>query len=265
MNLILVAKTPIIEKIFTLVCAKMGIKLSVKDALSIQETADIIVVDEEFVTDSFNSLKSQTKKLAAIVSEELPFDKARDFIIKRPFLPANLELLLKEQVEFIKDDEKAENRLKKEFIEDDFDESESISSYVESLADEVAYDIEEDNDESIVTIASLNSGGVLDNGELTKISDLLHEEESIASKQAPVDETDWKDISSIIDDALNEVKEYEFDLSDSRSDDEPRRLILNNYSIAELKPFLQKFDQGVIDRLSNGEDVNITLSLKVSK
>ncbi|QKF81228.1 hypothetical protein [Halarcobacter ebronensis] len=265
MNLILVTKTPIIEKIFTLVCAKMGIKLLVSENLNTSDNSDIMVIDEEFVNESFNSFKSHTKKLAAIVSEELPFDKARDFIINRPFLPATLEMLLKEQVEFIKDDEKVENRLKKEFIEDGFDEEKVISNYVESLADDIASDIEEESDESIVTIASLNNGGVLDNSELTKISDLLHDDELSSNYNMPVDENDWKDISSIIDDALNEVKEYEFDLEQKPKDDEPRRLILNNYSIAELKPFLQKFDQGVIDRLSNGEDVNITMCLKVSK
>lgn len=258
MNLILVTKTPIIEKIFTLVCKKLGISLSVEDSIQIEEKVDFIVIDEEFVNDDFNRLKSNTKKLAAIVSEELPFDKSRDFIIQRPFLPNYLEGLLKEQVEFIKEDIREENKPKRL----EFDEEEVISSYVESLADDIADTIEEDNDESIVTIASLNSGGVLDNQELHKITDLLNDREELDFSEE-VSQNDWKDINQIIDDALNEVEEYEFNLQDNK--EQPIKLILNNYNISELKPFLQKFDQGVIDRLSNGEDVDVTLCLKVNK
>lgn len=259
MDLILVTKTPIIEKIFTLVCAKMGMNLVVQNSMELKDRVDIIVVDEDFVDDNFNSLKHYTKKLAAIVSEELPFDKSRDFIIQRPFLPTVLEEHLKEQIEYIKDDEKKVNNP----IKEEFDEEEIISNYVESLADDVAMNIEDENDESIVTIASLNQGGVLDNSELTKISDILHDDEIHDRVSTSVDESDWKDINAIIDDALNEVKEYEFEVNEDNS--ESTKLILNNYSINELKPFLQKFDQSVIDRLSNGEDVNVTLSLRINK
>ncbi|XOB62944.1 hypothetical protein ACMC56_03860 [Campylobacterota bacterium DY0563] len=266
MDLILVTKTPIIEKIFTLVCAKIGLKLSVQEDLGFSESVDIIIVDEEFVTEEFNSLKTFTKKLAAIVSEELPFDKSRDFIINRPFLPTELEVLLKEQIDFI-NDEIEFNKKQYQPIEDyssEFSEEEIISNYVESLAEDVAMDIEDENDESIVTIASLNNGGVLDNNELTKISDILHDDEIHDKVSHTVDENDWKDINAIIDDALSEVRDYEFDL-DEQDENKPRKLILNNYSINELKPFLQKFDQSVIDKLSSGEDVDVTLSLKVSK
>jgi len=256
MNIILITKTPIVEKIFTLICKKLDLNLIIKDNLIIQDNVEIIVVDEDFVNDDFNNLKSYTKKIAAIVSEELPFDKTRDFIINRPFLPTTLEELLFEQIEFIKEDE-----LNKEDIEQEINEEEIISNYVESLADDIADNIEEDNDESIVTIASLNNGGVLDNLELNKISGMLDDNE--VKENVDVDENDWKDINEIIDDALTEVKEYEFELEATKV--EPIRLILNNYNISELKPFLQKFDQSVIDRLSNGEDVDVTLCFKVNK
>ena len=253
MDLILVTKTAIIEKIFSLVCRKLNINIIIKNVLEIEEKVDFIVIDEEFINDDFNSLKQKTKKIAAICSEELPFDKSRDFIINRPFLPKTLEELLKEQIEFIKDEE--EN--KKE-VEHGFDE-EDITNYVESLADDVAYNIDEESDESIVTIASLKNGGVLDNCELGRISEILHDDD--VQNKLSVDENDWKDINEIIDDALSEVNEYEFDLEEK----EAVKVVLNNYNISELKPFLQKFDQSVIDRLSNGEDVDVTLSLKVNK
>ena len=272
MNLTLVSKTPMVMKIFTLVSNKLNIDLVVKDNLEIENENDFIIVDEEFVDDKFNSLRQYTKKLAAITSEELPFDKTRDFIINRPFLPTTLEEMLAEQIEYIKEDEKSFSSMSNEIPASvkspapSFDlegEEKIIASYVDSLADDVAYNIEEDNDESIVSIASLNEGGILDNLELNKISDILHDDD-IHDEVVHVDENDWKDINEIIDDALSEVKDYEFDLESS----EPRapiKLLLNNYNIDELKPFLQKFDQSVIDRLSNGEDVDVTLSLKVNK
>ena len=256
MNLILITKTPIIEKIFTLVCKKISINLIVKNEIEILEDVEIIVVDEEFVNDDFNSLRTHTKKLAAIVSEELPFDKARDFIINRPFLPTDLEILLQEQVDFINEDIKED-----EEKEVEIDEEVVAATYVDSLADDIAYNIEEESDESIVTIASLNDGGVLDNTELHKISDILHDDD--VQNQVTVDENDWKDINEIIDDALSEVSEYEFDMESENTN--PYKIMLNNYNIAELKPFLLKLDQSIIDKLSSGEDVDVTLCLKVNK
>ncbi len=246
MNLVLITKTAIIEKIFFLVCKKLSINLTIQDNLIINDKVDFIIVDQEFINDDFNKLKQNTKKLAAITAEELSFDKSRDFIINRPFLPTSLEELLIEECKFIKEDE----------IEN---EEEVVTSYVESLADDVAFNIEEENDESIITLASLNQGGVLDFNELNKITNILDDE---LQNESNIDENDWKDINEIIDDALSEVKDYEFEIE---KDDQKIRVLLNNYNIAELKPFLQKFDQSVIDRLSSGNEVDITLCLKVNK
>ncbi|NVJ54714.1 MAG: hypothetical protein HWD90_13600 [Campylobacteraceae bacterium] len=260
MDLVLITKTPIIEKIFRLVCKKLDLTINVKQNLSFEkeEIVDLIIVDEEFINDDFNNLKRNTKKLAAITSEELPFEKSRDFIITRPFLPTVLEDMLSEQIEYIKEDDTT-----KEDVRNAANEEEIVSNYVESLADDVAYNIEEENDESIVSIASLRDGGILDNTELTKITDILHDEE--IEREVLVTESDWKDINEIIDDALSEVSEYEFDLgeNDAKDSNTPIKVLLNNYSIEELKPFLQKFNQNVIDRLSNGEDIDVRLSLKV--
>lgn len=270
MNLTLVSKTPMVVKIFSLVSNKLNINLVVKNNIEIEDENDFIIVDEEFIDDKFNSLRQYTKKLAAITSEELPFDKTRDFIINRPFLPATLEEMLSEQIEYIKEDEKSFSSMSQNSNistpSPSFDlegEEKIIANYVDSLADDVAHNIEEDNDESIVTVASLNEGGILDNLELNKISDILHDDD-IHDEVVHVDENDWKDITEIIDEALSEVKDYEFDL-DNTQVNSPIRLVLNNYNIDELKPFLQKFDQNVIDRLSNGEDVDVTLCLKVNK
>ena len=78
--------------------------------------------------------------------------------------------------------------------------------------------------------------------------------------QINLEKNDWKDIASIIDDALEEVKDYEFDLN--KPPLKPYNLILSNFNINELRPLLEKFDQTVIDKLSSGETVDVRISLK---
>ncbi len=272
MNLLLICETAIIEQIFSLVCKKLNLELTITDDTNVKEKYDLIVIDQSFIDDKFNIIKQYSKRLGAISSEELPFDKSRDFIIPRPFLPTKLQEIIKEEIENIKEDEKeatqqflnssrTSSNLEDDYFEDD-EVTIPITDYVESLADDVYSDIEEDNDESIVSLASLKEGGVLDDNELNKINNILKEEE--IQNEVHMDQQDWKDISDIIDDALEEVKEYEFNLDEGQGKSEvlPYKLVLSDYSINELKPFLEKFNQEVIDKLSSGQSVDIRLVLK---
>ncbi|AXH08992.1 hypothetical protein AHALO_0606 [Malaciobacter halophilus] len=259
----LISNTPIIIKIFTLVCKKLDLELLVQSNHDVEEKKDFIIIDQEYIDDKFNTLKKYCSKLGAICNDELPFEKARDFIIPRPFLPLQLQEIIKEQIEFIGEEETLQ---KQENIKNSAkysaasmlsdDSTEDLTNYVESLADNIASDIEDDNDESIVTLASLNDGGVLDNNELSKISDILRYDNIQNEVVTDEKENDWKELSDIIDDALSEVNDYDI------NQDQPLKLILNKYSIDELRPLLEKFDQGVIDKLSNGEDIDLKLSLK---
>lgn len=268
MNLLLISETAIVEQIFSLVCKKLNIELSVSQSTNVEEKFDLIIVDQNFINDDFNLIKQHSRKLGAISSEELPFDKSRDFIIPRPFLPTKLQDILKEQLEYIKEDEVNERTqpqtidLTGDHYEEDDDVTVPITSYVESLADNVYTDIEDESDESIVSLASLRDGGVLDTSELSKINQILKEEE--IHNEISMDKQDWKDISDIIDDALDEVREYEFDMTENQMSDSnpPLNLVLSDYNIDELRPLLEKFDQTVIDRLSSGESVDIRLILK---
>jgi len=247
MNLLLICETLIIEQIFSLVCKKLNIELTIQKTNDVNEKFDLIVIDQNFIDDKFNIIKQFSKRLGAISSEELPFDKSRDFMIPRPFLPTKLQEILKEQIEIISKEDVSSlhsTSTSSNNVQDldDYEEDEEvtvpiITDYVESLAEDVYLDIEEENDESIVSLASLNNGGILDNNELSKINDILKEE--VIHNEVVMNKKDWKDISDIIDDALDEVKEYEFDL-----DDEPvssanlLKLILTDYNINELKPLL---------------------------
>ena len=113
MNLLLVCETTIIEHIFTLVCKRLNIKLTSQSNTNINQKFDLIVIDQNFVDDKFNLIKQYSRKLGTISSEELPFDKARDFIIPRPFLPTKLETMLLEQIKYIKEEKEEENTNKR--------------------------------------------------------------------------------------------------------------------------------------------------------
>jgi hypothetical protein len=272
-NILLVCETTIIEHIFTLVCKRLNVKLSTQKNTNISENFDLIVIDQNFIDDKFNLIKQHSRKLGAISSEELSFDKARDFIIPRPFLPTKLESIIIDQMKYIKV-EKEEESNKKISYEEDEDVTIPIVNYVDSLNDDenfiekkqpksIATNNEDDDydeeDEGIVHLQTLKSGGILDYGELSKINDILRDDN--IQNEMHLEKNDWKDISAIIDDALEEVKEYEFDLS-HHAPIKPYNLVLSNFSINELRPLLEKFDQTVIDKLSSGEIVDVRMSLK---
>ena len=100
-SLILVSRKPIIIQIFTLVCKKIGIKLKILNEVQVEHTADIIVIDNEFIDNQFNMMKSYVTIMGAISKHELPFEIANDFLIPLPFLPSSLELILISQLEIL--------------------------------------------------------------------------------------------------------------------------------------------------------------------
>ena len=263
MTILLICDAGIIEHIFTLVCKRLHINLTIQKTNSVNEKFDLIIIDQSFIDDKFNTIKQFSKKLGAISSEELPFDKSRDFIIPRPFLPTKLESILSEQIEIIKEDRENEKNIASKSINNQYEEDEEViipitKKYIESLDNFDEDEFFSENDESIVDPTSLNIGGILDHSELSKINNILREDN--IQNEINLEKSDWKDIAAIIDDALDEVKEYEFDLT--QTPNKPYNLVLSNFHINELRPLLEKFDQTVIDRLSSGESVDVRLSLK---
>ncbi len=266
MTILLICDAAIIEHIFTLVCKRLHINLTTQKTNSVNDKFDLIIIDQSFIDDKFNTIKQFSRKLGAISSEELPFDKSRDFIIPRPFLPTKLEEILTEQIEIIKEEKENERHIASKNRQYEEDEEVIIpitTKYIETL-DNSEENIFDDNDffneddESIVDPTSLNIGGILDHSELSKINNILRED--VIQNEINLEKSDWKDIAAIIDDALDEVKEYEFDLTQTPV--KPYNLVLSNFHINELRPLLEKFDQTVIDRLSSGESVDVRLSLK---
>ena len=266
MTILLICDATIIEHIFTLVCKRLHIKLTIQKTNSVNEDFDLIIIDQSFIDDKFNTIKQFSKKLGAISSEELPFDKSRDFIIPRPFLPTKLEAILIDQIDIIKEEKEIEKESDSIHSTNYYSEDEDViipitTKYIESLDEpkqKYSSDYEEEDDESIINPNLFHMGGILDNKELNKITDILREE--VIQNEINLEKSDWKDIAAIIDDALEEVKEYEFDLS--KTPIKSYNLVLSNFNINELRPLLEKFDQTIIDKLSSGESVDIRLSLR---
>ncbi|NQY24122.1 MAG: hypothetical protein HRT41_08810 [Campylobacteraceae bacterium] len=256
MKLLLLSKTPIIIQIFKLICVKLELEYKNDISKKIQEKYDLIVLDEEYIVKDFSHIKQYARRIGIISKDKLSTDTASDFEITRPFLPKQLNDILEEQIVFLKNEVLEEIKQEEENMKDEsLVNIDELNSYVDSIADYIVDDIDNDNDESIVSFSSLNEGGVLDSSELSKINQILLD--SSVEDAYELDQREWKDLSDVIDEALNEVKEYEFSDSNKSID-----LILNQYNLDELSPLFSKVDQSIIDRLTRGESIDIRLSLK---
>lgn len=259
MNLLLISKTQMAIQIFKLVAKKLDLEIEINDELNIENNYDIIVLDSEYIDDDFNKNKKFSKKLGAISKEELTFDKSKDFIVPRPFLPSQLEKILKDQIEDIK---KQKNNTYDEDESEEIAEVTPALDYIETLADDVAKNIEFDrdieDDESIVKFEKNQNESILDKNELSKIKDILNN----SNKMSEYDDTselsdeDWLDLSQIIDNAIDEMKGYNFGKS------EIVNLVLKEHNIDSLKPLFYAVDQSIVDRLTRGEEVTMRIKLK---
>lgn len=276
-KLVLISRKPIIIQIFTLVCKKLNLTLEVLSEAQIDHKVDIIVVDTEFINDRFNIIKTYSKLIGAISKEELPFEIADDFIVPLPFLPSSLQDILEHQVDILNKRLNAKMYISNVEVEDDtYDElvmgnSESVDTenavdYLESLADDIASDMNEEIDDSVISLASVNHGGILDRTELSAIEDIINENSHIDENMNDFldaddeENTEWLDLSSIIDQAISEVNTVG-DIYD-KFDNKPIRLLLNNYDIEELKPLLSMLDQDIIDSLTDGHEINLQLKFE---
>ena len=277
-TLILISKTPIVIQIFTLVCKKLSIKLEVLREAQIDHKVDITIVDKDLIDDRFNILKTYSKVIGAISNKELSFEMANDFLIPLPFLPSALERILDEQLQVIRKKENSKTYIstihsnedeiirEQTILQNSDEELEPAMDYLENLADGIAQNVKGENDDSIVSISSVeNQGGILDINELSKIEDIFNNDiKNIHSKEKEFsineeNNDQWHDLSSIIDDAINEVNTTS-NIYD-KLDNKPIKILLNNYSLTELTPLLNMLDQDIINTLTDGYDVTIQLKL----
>ena len=151
------------------------------------------------------------------------------------------------------------------------DETENAVDYLEELADDIAFNMEEENDDSIVSVSSINQGGVLDNKELSMLEGIVNDTASeqmeldkFAKFDAEKNSEEWQDLSSIIDQAIDEVNMVDGvaeAIASTQSDDGSLYVLINNYELEQLKPILRLLDQRSIDMISDGHEINLKLKL----
>jgi len=270
-SLILVSRKPIVVQIFTLVCKKLNIQLEILTEAQLDHKVDILVIDSEFIDDRFNMLKSYTKLMGAISKEELPFGSANDFKIPLPFLPSSLEDILDKQLEILHKRNNSKIYVSNVEVDDEENtgtdedtQTEPAVKYLESLAQNIANDIEEqEEDDSIVSITSLNKGGVLDSNELSNIKNIMTPNPNNHTPHHNTEDevdTEWMDLSSIIDKAMDEVNAVN-EIYTTKFDNNVIKVLLSNFELEELTPLLNKLDQDIIDSLTDGNEINLQIKL----
>lgn len=274
-KLILVSKTPIIIQIFTLVCKKLDIKLEVLKEAQVDHKVDIIIVDKELIDDRFNILKTYSKLIGAISKNELPFEMANDFLVPLPFLPSTLQKIIEDQLVALQKKESSKTYISnievdnidyygENTLNSNDNELEPAVEYLENLADGIIDNINEETDDSLISMASLNDGGILDSNELSKIGSIIEPDSNYMHTQKKEfdqddQDEDWLDLSSIIDNAINEVNTT--NVLYTKFDNKPIKVLLNNYNLTELTPLLNMLDQDIINTLTDGYEVTIQLKL----
>jgi hypothetical protein len=262
MNLLLISNTSIIKQIFNLVTKKLDISLSISDINISHKMFDIIIIEDKLLNDKF-PLKEYAKRMGIITKNTILYNQKVNFTLSKPFLPSQLSSILATQIHLLK---KELDKNKQTIIksQDKIDETQKEVNdsidFIESLADNISDNIIEESDESIVNTAFIENGGILDTNELDKIQDLLSVNNNISdNKTNSNDDNDWVDLSQIIDKAIDEVREYNFNI------DIPIKLILNKYSMKELSPLLTKLDQGIIDALTQGKEISLQLRVDIDE
>ena len=263
MNLLLISNTSIIKQIFNLVTKKLDISLSVSDINISHKMFDIIIIEDQLLNDKF-PLKEYAKRMGIITKDTILYDQKVNFTLSKPFLPSQLSSTLTTQIQLLKDELDKNKQIiikSQDTIDETQDEINDSVDFIESLADDISDDIIEESDESIVNTAFMEDGGILDTNELDKIQDLLDLTNNNISndKVNTNDDDDWVDLSQIIDKAIDEVREYDFNI------DTPIKLILNEYSMKELSPLLTKLDQGIIDALTQGKEISLQLKVEIDE
>jgi len=264
MNLLLISNTSIIKQIFNLVTKKLDISLSVSDINISHKMFDIIIIEDQLLNDKF-PLKEYAKRMGIITKDTILYDQKVNFTLSKPFLPSQLSSTLTTQIQLLKDelDKNKQTIIKsQDTIDETQEEIDDSINFIESLADDISDDIIEESDESIINTAFMEDGGILDTNELDKIQDLLstsNDDDITNEIKTSVEDDDWVDLSQIIDKAIDEVREYDFNI------DTPIKLILNEYSMKELSPLLTKLDQGIIDALTQGKEISLQLKVEIDE
>ena len=254
----LITNTNIINKIFTLVCTKLEISLDIQENDNNIKSTDILIIDDNlFNADNIIRYKSISSNISIITKEKI-YEYEAFNIIKKPFLPS----LLTEQLENIINNLDKKNEIKQKTSYEDNSIDDGVNDLVDFIdsIEEDKLNINDDIEDIYVSKEDLGHGGVLDKEELDILHDMISDSneqiEELDEIKIIEDKNDWLELSEIIDKAIDDVQAI--DLNDELV------LILNQYSMDELSPLLNKLNQDCIDKLSAGQELLLKIKLKNS-
>ena len=185
MKLLLINKNPVVSRMMMMSVPKAGFEIEeCEDVYHLPSgNYDVVVIDDEMYDENFlNVIKQNLKyyQLGLVTSSKNINASEFDFLLSKPFLPTDLIEILrkikadiesqKEQVPLFQEEEKEEPSPFEMFMEEESAPTQSQESIVQ---------IEEEPEESPFVTEDLGKSGVLDEGDLHEVSQLLEEKEEV--------------------------------------------------------------------------------------
>ena len=270
-NITLITNTDIIKQIFTLVCNKLSLNLEIyPNDINIKKADILIYEDINYNKDEVIRYKSMCSVLAVIAKQRV-YEYEGCYLIKKPFLPSALVNNISELIDNV-------NSLKPKVIPEEinnideieeltFDNNFDINSGVDDLVDFIENIEDEDakeDEDIIIRKSDLGHGGVLDQKELTNLHNIISDNDIKGSsiiEELPIvkkaEDDEWLELNDIIDDVIDDISS-----ETNLEENENILLVLNKFTMDELSPLLNKLDQDAIDKISSGNDLNITIRLE---
>lgn len=256
-SIALISNTEIINKIFTLIASKLMVNLKIYKTTNIFQVVDLIIVDEFFINDDISKLKLNCNTLVILKSDPKP-ENNFDFVIEKPFLPsilsATLEGILKNlNTNGYKNDDHKEvsknNEPSNKELTDD------LTQFINNMIDEIDDKNNHQNEDLIVHKEQLGHGGILDENELRRLSNMISETKTNYSKPSKkkIDD-DLTELSNIIDRTI-----------DSLSTDNEINFTLNENLLKELSPLFEKIDKNILSQLKKRNEIIVRVRLENGK
>ncbi len=258
----LLSNTEIINKIFTLIANKLMLHLKiVKTVDAIGKDIDLVIVDDIYLSENIIKLRSQCNAVVLLKNDNISED-GFDFIIEKPFLPSTLSVHLENILKEISNKPKIEEIENIKIYESEEPSHEEVTDDLAKFIDSLVHEVDEDSHDSndlTVKKEQLGHGGVLDKDELSKLFDMINDNDAIEENdyfKSAQKEDDWIDLSDIIDKAIDDVSSY------NGKENKPIKIFLNQHSMDELSPLLSKLNQSIIDKIADGEEITLQLRLE---
>ena len=253
----LVSNDLMIGKIFALVAKKLTFEYEqFKTIEDVSLDYEYLLIDDK-ININEDLLKHFKTKILISASQDIQVNY--DHIFIKPFLPSDLQKYLEklfslEEKTSIVDPQEEKNLSE---LEDDISvDTSDLSAFVDTIVGDMEEEQEDIDDLLTIKKEDLSHGGVLDKNELSKLYNMLGENIERFDSIDEKDGEDWVELSKIIDKAIDDIESYDYE------EDKPIKLILNQYTMDQLRPLLKMLNQEIIDDLTDGKDIYLQLRLE---